>query len=407
MPLKIKYKTSFSGSLSSRSFSLSRSGILAHSMRTRPKLWLAGFLILGTILMASLYWTLWTTTKPHDNVSWLHQYYSRSYGRAAPRDNPLSALLPKVKGVILVLCRNSDREEMASTLRNFEDRFNKKYHYPYVFLNNEEFDQQFTKHIRHVLGPTRSVQFGRVPVEHWSYPEWIDQERAAKARAEMASKGVIYGGSESYRFMCRYYSGFFYQHPLLQDYEYYWRIEPGVSFTCDINYDVFRYMKDHGKAYGFVITMQEIPETIPTLWKTVLEDYLPRHPRLSETIRYFGPPTPHGYNGCHFWSNFEIASLAFFRSSEYAKFFRVLDRKGGFFYERWGDAPVHSIAVGLFLKTSQVHYFEDIGYRHHPFSHCPADFVLRKNSHCDCDPFEPSETTHNKCQNLWNVNYVI
>lgn len=411
MAIKIKYKTSLSGSLSNRSFSLSRSGILAHSMRTKPKLWLAAFFILGVVSLTLLFWTLSRTTRPQDSLAQLRQYYSKTDGRPAPRDHPLARFFPKVKGVIVVLCRNGDREEMVATVKNFQGRFNSNFHYPYVFLNNEPFTSEVMNDITRAVGSDGNVKFGTVPKEHWSYPDWIDQQKAARARADMEAKGVLYGGSESYRFMCRYFSGFFYQHPLLQEYEYYWRIEPGVRFTCDINYDVFRYMKDYDKMYGFVITMQEIAETIPTLWSTVLEEFLPnapaRHPRLSETIRYFGPPTPHGYNGCHFWSNFEIASFSFFRSPEYARFFAALDRRGGFFYERWGDAPVHSIAVGLFLRTSQVHYFEDIGYRHDPFSHCPADFALRQANRCDCDPFEPSETSHNRCQNLWNVNYLI
>ena len=32
------------------------------------------------------------------------------------------------------------------------------------------------------------------------------------------------------------------------------------------------------------------------------------------------------YNLCHFWSNFEIADLRFFRSEAYSQFFQSLDR---------------------------------------------------------------------------------
>jgi len=46
------------------------------------------------------------------------------------------------------------------------------------------------------------------------------------------------------------------------------------------------------------------------------------------------------YNLCHFWSNFEIASLDFWRGEAYMKYFETLDKAGGFYYERWGDAPV-------------------------------------------------------------------
>ena len=40
------------------------------------------------------------------------------------------------------------------------------------------------------------------------------------------------------------------------------------------------------------------------------------------------------YNMCHFWSNFEIARLDWFRSKEYNDFFNMMDRSGGFWMER-------------------------------------------------------------------------
>lgn len=70
------------------------------------------------------------------------------------------------------------------------------------------------------------------------------------------------------------------------------------------------------------------------------------------------------------WSNFEIGDLNFWRSPAYIDFFEHLDKAGGFYYERWGDAPVHSIAAALFAKKEQIHWFEDIGYRHEPFQVC-------------------------------------
>ena len=73
---------------------------------------------------------------------------------------------------------------------------------------------------------------------------------------------------------------------------------------------------------------------------------------------------------CHFWSNFEIASLDWFRSIEYRSLFHFLDEQGGFFFERWGDAPVHSLAAALLLDPSEVHHFADFGYVHEPYQYC-------------------------------------
>ena len=36
-------------------------------------------------------------------------------------------------------------------------------------------------------------------------------------------------------------------------------------------------------------------------------------------------------------------------------------------FSKQGDAPVHSIGAALFAKKEQIHFFEDIGYRHEPF----------------------------------------
>lgn len=85
------------------------------------------------------------------------------------------------------------------------------------------------------------------------------------------------------------------------------------------------------------------------------------------------------------WSNFEIGDLDLWRGEGYSKFFDFLDEKGGFYYERWGDAPVHSIGAALFAKKDQIHFFNDIGYRHEPFQHCPQGDA-HKRGKCWCDP---------------------
>lgn len=40
--------------------------------------------------------------------------------------------------------------------------------------------------------------------------------------------GVGKGWMISYRHMCRWNSGFFYKHPRLKDFDWYWRVEPDV-----------------------------------------------------------------------------------------------------------------------------------------------------------------------------------
>ena len=112
----------------------------------------------------------------------------------------------------------------------------------------------------------------------WSYPSWINQTKAETTRVQMELDNVPYGGLESYYHMCRFNSGFFFRHPLLDEYDYYWRVEPGVDFYCNIDYDPFAFIQKNNITYGFTISLKEIPESIPTLWKTV-KNFIKKYPQ--------------------------------------------------------------------------------------------------------------------------------
>ena len=134
------------------------------------------------------------------------------------------------------------------------------------------------------------------------------------------------------------------------------------------------------KTYGFTIAVKELKETVPNifryasaykrnrnlkskgLWEMFIEprpkgeEILPKddpkyqdplpdeilsmepgHTRLADIDPY--AMAGETYNMCHFWSNFEIARLDWFRSREYEEFFETMDRSGGFWMERVsGDA---------------------------------------------------------------------
>jgi hypothetical protein len=203
----------------------------------------------------------------------------------------------------VTLARNSDVWEIAQAIRQVEDRFNRNFHYDWVFLNDQPFDDNFKRITTSLVSGT--TRYGEIPKEHWSYPDWIDQDRAREVREEMKEKKIIYGHSESYRHMCRYESGFFFRHPLLQEYEFYWRIEPGVELFCDIPYDPFLFMKENDKKYSFVMSMYEYEGTIPTLWDSVKQfiDDHPEHIAEGNSLRFLSDDNGKTYNKCHFVSS--------------------------------------------------------------------------------------------------------
>ncbi|XP_014556852.1 glycosyltransferase family 15 protein [Bipolaris victoriae FI3] len=292
----------------------------------------------------------------------------------------------RMNATFVTLARNQDVWEIAKSIRHVEDRFNRKFNYDWVFLNDDDFSDEFKKVTTALV--SGKTKYGKIPKEHWSFPEWIDQDKAAKVRQEMKEKKIIYGDSISYRHMCRYESGFFFRHPLMLDYEWYWRVEPSIELYCDINYDTFKYMAEHKKKYSFTLSLYEYVETIPTLWDATknFTKHFPQHISKDNSMKFLSDDGGETYNHCHFWSNFEIGNLNWLRSDAYIDFFTSLDHAGGFFYERWGDAPVHSIAAGLLLQKDELHFFNDIAYYHVPFTHCPTGEKYRLDHKCSCNP---------------------
>jgi len=325
--------------------------------------------------------------------------------------------LPRANAAFVVLARNKELEGVIQSVKSIERHFNRWFHYPYVFLNDGDFNSTFKETIQNYTSGT--VEFGTIDPGMWGYPDWVDMNVAKEGIRKQGDAAIMYGGMESYHHMCRFYSGFFYKHELLQKYKWYWRLEPEIKYFCDITYDPFIHMERANKTYGFTIAVKELRETVPNifryaaafkrtynltsqgLWEMFLEpkpekqDELPKDdPKYMKplpedilrtepgagTLPDIDPEAMEGesYNMCHFWSNFEIARLDWFRSKEYEDFFNMMDRSGGFWMERWGDAPIHSLAAGALLSIDEVHYFRDFGYRHTTIQHCPANAPARQ-----------------------------
>ena len=265
-----------------------------------------------------------------------------------------------------MLARNKELDGVIQSIKSVERHFNRWYHYPYVFLNDGDFDDTFKDTVRNYTSGT--VEFGRVGPDMWGFPDWVDPKVAKEGIAKQGDAAVMYGGLESYHFMCRFYSGFFFNHPLLLKYEWYWRVEPEITYFCDMTYDPFLKMIENNKTYGFTIAVKELRETVPNifryasaykrlnnltskgLWEMFVEprdpeeekkkEQLPDEILQNDPLNNIPPRIDplsmedEKYNMCHFWSNFEIAKLSWFRSKEYQDFFQMMDRSGGFWMER-------------------------------------------------------------------------
>ena len=98
---------------------------------------------------------------------------------------------------LLISERNSELDGALRSMRQIEDRFNHQFHYPWVFLNDEPFTQEFRLLTSGMA--SGDVEYGLIEKNEWQLPSWVDVEREQKSMKAMVESDVLYGGSISYR----------------------------------------------------------------------------------------------------------------------------------------------------------------------------------------------------------------
>lgn len=116
-----------------------------------------------------------------------------------------SAYTTREKAVIVMLARNSELEGAMLTLRAVEQRFNRFFNYPVMFLNDEPWESDVMAALN--ASVSGNALFETIPADQWGFPPDIDVAAAEEAMAEQGRAGVKYGAEASYHHMCRFFSG--------------------------------------------------------------------------------------------------------------------------------------------------------------------------------------------------------
>ena len=317
----------------------------------------------------------------------------------------------RLNACIFILARNEDLADLQRTLAEFELRFNARRRYPYVIVNNVHFTDEFKRAVVAVINnataTTTTVEFGLIPAEEWSVPRWINSAKLRRMQKH-ALTHVFKGNLMSYHHMCRYYAGFFFRHPLALKYDYYMRLDTHLDFPCPLESDdgdeadPFETLLRRDKVYGFAISLSDEMVTIKTLWYHIKRWMWKKKVRvcvcvcvkihvfllvitiiykkktkqvslvnndvagLRQIVKRRGAfyPQKCGFDLFHYWNNFEVAAFSLFRDPLYLSYFNFLDRTGGFYYERWGDAPFRTFFILTTVPLNQVHRFKNFAYAH-------------------------------------------
>ncbi|PHH86731.1 hypothetical protein CDD83_9827 [Cordyceps sp. RAO-2017] len=176
-----------------------------------------------------------------------------SVARAAPVDRAPRA-------VLVSLTHEHDLYPMLSSISQLEDTFNGRYRYDWVFFSTGSLSEEFR---RLTSNATKATCIYEV-IRHgsWSAP-------AGTPDLEPQWPGTEHHDDDRLGQMRRWKSGPFARESRLRDYDWFWIIEPGAQFTHDIDFDVFRVMRDYGIAYG---SNKASPSRLPQQVKRFIDD---------------------------------------------------------------------------------------------------------------------------------------
>lgn len=69
------------------------------------------------------------------------------------------------KAAFVTLVRNSELWEIVNSIRQIEDRFNRNYHYPWIFLNEVPFTEEFIETTSKLI--SGETKYGRSICGYW------------------------------------------------------------------------------------------------------------------------------------------------------------------------------------------------------------------------------------------------
>ncbi len=198
-------------------------------------------------------------------------------------------------------------------------------------------------------------------------------ERIQFSNSSTRSGPIHRGYTFSYLNMCRFFTLMLPNHPLLTLFTFYWRLDSHsyILGSKPIE-DPFEIMQKRHIQYAFAMVYLETEEYAIGLL-SLFHEFLKNHNLKASTAFKKTQTTQSGqYSLAIISTNFAIANVSLFRDHSLMRaWLHKVDRNGGIYRHRWGDAPIHTLAVTQFLEPDQIVQLRYFGYMHRTEYVCP------------------------------------
>ncbi|WBW71263.1 alpha-1,2-mannosyltransferase Omh6 [Schizosaccharomyces osmophilus] len=265
----------------------------------------------------------------------------------------------------LIFAEDGDLLDVLQTIRTVEDRWNKRFHYPWTFFSTKKISSFF-------METTSSVASGNCEYVQWDSTEYYgtglkDTMYYLEQSEKLSSEGVKYSRSGSFHRYQEWILHSLLYHPQLR-FEYVWRLEPGLRFNCEEESDYFDEMRKQNATLGFTNHVCETRRSGILELEQALNKYeqegMPDQPRIAWEYS-----TEDIY--CKFWPYDEIIALRKFReNSSFVQLTQHLLNEGGIYYYRWTESDILSLVLKVYNSSTLP--LDTAGYMFRPdINHCP------------------------------------
>ncbi|KAK5996469.1 putative mannosyltransferase KTR3-like protein [Cladobotryum mycophilum] len=183
---------------------------------------------------------------------------------------PSPAADQRPRAALISLAHEHDLQALLSTIHQLEGAFNHRYHYDWVIFSTKPLSDEFRSLTSNAT--SGSCIYEVITEGNWIVPRPTESSQFDRLSFRDDRSTSLLGQLRQWN------SGPFARENRLRDYDWFWRIEPGAQFLRDIDFDVFRFMRDQGIAYGFNEALFD-KEDMRVLVQQV-KSFIEKHPDL-------------------------------------------------------------------------------------------------------------------------------
>ena len=283
---------------------------------------------------------------------WYHwrTVYKMQNSQTEWRVNWLNVAPKSYLGVIVYLATRNDLKSLQTSLTQLSRLLSNNPRPVAIFHEDDLSANDIQQSLAQILGNCTPLTFEHIKFSNSSI-------RPGRAHRRWSPK---------YFHMCRFFTLMLPNHPLLTLFSFYWRLDThSYIFGEKPIEDPFEIMQKRNIQYAF--TMVNIDDELHTLglW-SFFHEFLKEHClKPSKVFRKTQPGWIDSYSAAIIFTNFAIANVSLFRDHSLIRaWLHKVDRNGGIYRYRWGDAPIHTLILTQLISRNQIVRLRYFGYMH-------------------------------------------